>query len=212
MTDPRGTARQVIFDGKVPTTGFVVKDIQAQGVSGLEQTTTYNDGVYNSGRVSAITDPLGRMTTFGYDAYDTLTSITRMAGTSEAVTTMLTYDSAPPPFDSNLTYARLTSIAEPGLPPTTLRYYSGGTDRTFGPWVVPQVVITDPTNVQTTVSVTPEGQVASLSDALGNTVQFGYEGGDLTTITDANGNTSHRLFDAGGRLRGVIDPLGNLTR
>src|SRR5437016_1071572 len=149
---------------------------------------------------------------FGYDGQGNITSITRMAETAEQVMTTLMYERPPPPPLLSATYSRVTRIAEPGLPPTTLSYYNTGQEVTFGQYVGEQVVITDPTNVQTTVAFTTEGQVASLSDALGNTVQFGYEGGDLTTITDAKGNTSRRLFDAGGRVRGVIDPLGNLTR
>jgi RHS repeat-associated protein len=212
VTDPRGTIRHVVFDASVPTTGFPVADTRAQGRP-EEETITYNDGRYNSGRINAITDALNRQTTFEYDARDNIVSITRMAGSAEAAQTRFTYEYPPiSRFTPSILYSRLASVTQPGLPPTTIAYYANGVESSSGPVIGSQVVITDPTGVATAVGLTQEGQVGSIADALGQTVQFGYEAGDLTTITDPKGNTMRRLFDAGGRVRVLIDSLGNMTR
>ncbi len=43
------------------------------------------------------------------------------------------------------------------------------------------------------------------------TFQFGYTGGDLTSITDPLGHVITRFTDSVGRLLSVTDPLGNTT-
>jgi YD repeat-containing protein len=42
----------------------------------------------------AVTDPLGRRTAFAYDTFGNVTTVTRLAGTPEAVATTLTYEPA----------------------------------------------------------------------------------------------------------------------
>jgi RHS repeat-associated protein len=212
VTDPRGTVRHVVFDQTIPTMGFPVSDTRAQGQP-EEQTITYNDGRYNSGRISAVTDALNRKTAFTYDSRENITSITRMAGAPEAQTTTFTYEypPMPPSLQSPFTYSRLTSISKPGLPATTLNYYSSGPETGFGFNVGNQVVTTDPTGVQTTLSLTTEGLPAATTNGVGRSVQFGYEGGDLTTITDPLGNVTRRVYDQAGRVRLVIDPRGMRT-
>ncbi len=212
LTDPAGVQRQVTWDGNY--TPYPITDTRAKTLP-EEQTITYHYVANNPGMLSSVTDALSRTTALTYDGVGAgqgnVTSITRMSGTVQAAATTLTYDYQPLPLDGTL--RRLASIAEPGLPPTTLTYYSNGQEWTpSGPLTGQQVVIADPTGVQTSVGFTPEGRVGSITDGAGNTAQFGYEGGDLTTITDPNGNATRRLFDAGGRLRGVIDPRGSLTR
>ena len=52
--------------------------------------------------MTAVTDPLGRQTTYGYDSNGKVTSVTDLAGTSEAVTTSYTYG----------TYDQLSTITD----------------------------------------------------------------------------------------------------
>ena len=52
----------------------------------------------------------------------------------------------------------------------------------------------------------------SVTDALGNTTQFAYDGADLVGFTDSLGNTTTRFVDAAGRSAAITDPLGRATK
>ena len=85
------------------------------------------------------------------------------------------------------------------VPPTRLDYDASG-----------NLTITDPTGIRTSVTLTAEGLIDSIADALGHTLRLSYEGGYLAGITDATGNTTRRFVDGAGRLLGVTDALGRL--
>ena len=55
-------------------------------------------------------------------------------------------------------------------------------------------------------------QVKTVTDPLGHTTTFEYDGADLVKITDALGRVVQRFSDGAGRVVGMIDPLGNVTR
>jgi RHS repeat-associated protein len=62
-----------------------------------------------------------------------------------------------------------------------------------------------------TAGYTAEGQLSSLTDGVGNTVQIAYDGGDPASVTDPLGNTSYQFSDAVGRLIWMQDTLGSET-
>jgi RHS repeat-associated protein len=68
-----------------------------------------------------------------------------------------------------------------------------------------------PLNEQTTISYNAAGQPASLMDAMGHTTQFGYDAGDLMTVTDPLGNVTRRFPDGAGRPAVLSDALGRQT-
>src|ERR1044072_7579661 len=75
VTGPRGNVRRVTFS----PLGYTLTDTLAGGKP-EQQTTTYElQSGTNLG--SSVIDPLGRRTTFTYDALGNVTSITRLAGT-----------------------------------------------------------------------------------------------------------------------------------
>ncbi|MGB2716354.1 MAG: kelch repeat-containing protein, partial [Vicinamibacterales bacterium] len=110
VTNPRGYTRRVSFSSQRPTT-----IIDAVGES-IQQTTTFTL-VSGTPILESITDPLSRVTRFGYDTNGNLTSVTRLYGTSDAVTTSATYDS---------TYHQLTSVTDPLSHATTIAYDTSG--------------------------------------------------------------------------------------
>jgi RHS repeat-associated protein len=184
ITDPDGDKENVLFDA---TSGYVSSDTYAYGTS-LAQTTTYVREA--SGLIDSQTDPLGRTTTFAYDALGNVTSITRLAGTSDAVTTQMSWTAD---------YSQLASVTDPLGHATSLTYAAGCLSQ-----------ITDPLGHVATVQCTASGQPHKVTDALGNSSYLAYSGYDLVAMTDPLGRTVRFGNDALGRRVVTRDPQGNV--
>ena len=181
---PGGDVRRLTFNAN----GYAVTQILAVGKP-EQQSFTYERQA-GTNLLLSLTDPLNRRTDYSYDSMANLSSVTRMAGTSEAVTTTFTYE---PVFNLPIT------ITDPLNHTTTLGYDSKGN----------LTSITDPLNHQTTLSYNAAGQPISITDALQHAVQLSYALGDLATVSDPLNRTLTRFTDAGGRLLSVTDPLSN---
>lgn len=185
VTDPNGNQEQVVFD---PVSGYPSSDTHAYGTS-LAQTTTYQREP--SGLVDSQTDALGRTTAYTYDALGNVLSVTRLSGTSNAVTTRFTYTSD---------YNDIASVTDPLGHTTSLSYTNGCLTQ-----------VTDALGHNTTIQCNSAGQPTAMQDALGNTTQFAYQGYDLQSITDPLGHAMSYVVDALGRSIATRDPLGNVT-
>lgn len=185
ITDPNGNQEQVAFDS---VSGYPSSDTQAYGTS-LAQTVTFNREP--SGLVDSVTDGLGRVTAYTHDAFGNVTSITRLSGTSNAVTTSFTYTSD---------YNQLASITDPLGHTTSFSYTYGCLTQ-----------VTDALGHSTTIQCNAAGQPAAVQDALGNSVTFTYQGYDLQGITDPLGRTTNYVVDTLGRRVATRDALGNVT-
>ena len=73
--------------------------------------------------------------------------------------------------------------------------------------------ITDALGNTTTFTYEPAfSQLTSVTDAIGHVTTFDYDGrGNLLRVTDANGNTTTYEYDGFGQLTRVTDPLGQQT-
>jgi RHS repeat-associated protein len=185
VTDPNGNQEQVAFD---PVSNYASSVTQAYGTA-LAQTTTY--AREPSGLIDSETDPLGRTTAYTYDAVGDVLSVTRLSGTSNALTTQFTYTGA---------YNQLASVTDP-LGHTTRFSYSNGC----------LTQITNALGNSTTIQCNDAGQPISVQDALGNTASFAYQGYDLQSITDPLNRTINYAVDTLGRRIATRDPLGNVT-
>ncbi|MHB9054158.1 MAG: DUF6531 domain-containing protein, partial [Thermoleophilia bacterium] len=56
----------------------------------------------------------------------------------------------------------------------------------------------------------PDGRIDHVTEPLGLAVSFGYTGGDLTSVTDQNNNTTTYLY-TNHRISGIKDPEGNTS-
>jgi RHS repeat-associated protein len=182
LVDPRGHPTTHRFNAS----GLVTKTTDALG-----QATTYERDATTNLLLST-TDPLGRKTAYTYDAAGNVTSVTRLAGTSGAVTTSFTYGS---------TFNQMTSVTDPLGHSTTFAYDAQGRLTT----------ITNALGQASTVTPGATGQPIAIADALGNTTQFAYTAGDLISITDPVGNVTTRSLDSAGRLGTLTNPLGQRT-
>jgi len=185
VTDPRGNGRQVTFNGD----GYTLTDTKTccggQSYSFERQVGT--------DFVTSVSDPLNRRTDYVYDSMGNITSVTRMAGTSEAVATSFAYQTA---------FNQLASMTDPSNHTTSFAYDGKGN----------LTSATDSLNHQTMFTYNSAGQRISVTDPLGNTALFGYDAGDLVSVTNPLGQTASRFVDAAGRILSVTNPAGQTSR
>jgi len=185
VTNPRGNTRQVTFNSD----GYTLTDTRVC-CGGLSYTFERQTG---TDLVLSVTDPLNRRAEYAYDSMGNVTSMTRMAETSEAVTTSFTYESG---------FNQVASVTDPLSHTSSFAYDSKGS----------LTSVTDALNHQTTFSYNSAGQPVLATDPLGNTTQFSYDGGDLKAVTDPLGQTASRFIDAAGRVVSITDALGQTMR
>src|SRR5262249_50326826 len=139
------------------------------------------------------TDALNRRTDYTYDSAGHVLTVTRLAGTGNAVTTTFTYE---PKFN------QLATVTDPLNHTSTMTYDGNGK----------LTATTDPLSHQTTIAMNSVGQITSVTDALNHTWTTGYSGGDLTSTTNPLNFVWTRFVDAAGRMLSSTDPLGRTTR
>jgi RHS repeat-associated protein len=184
VTDPRGFMRRVAFNPQ----GYWTSDTRGVGQPEEESVSVNRDPATNF--ILSQTDmPLARQTVYGYDDAANLSSITRLAGTSNAVSTSATYDQ----------YGLVTSV-------TDALSHKSLFGRSFGGFLAS---ITDPLGHQVTNESNRQGQTVSTTDAAG-TVRFEYAGSTNVAVTNPLGFTKRRVVDGVGRTRLVIDALGRM--
>jgi RHS repeat-associated protein len=186
VTDPRGYTRRVQFNSN----GYSSSDTYALNQP-EQQVFTYQ--YYADNTLKSVTDPLGRTTSFDYDANGNRTRVTRLDGTPNAVTTTFAYE---PQFN------HLTSVTDPLNHTSAFNYDSLGN----------MTSAVDPLSHAISFGYNSAGQVTSATDALNNTVRFGYFGGDLVSVTDPLGNVSTSFVDPAGRVVSAVDAQGNVSK
>jgi len=187
VTNPLGIVRNVTFN----SAGYPVTDVRAVGKP--EQQTTTFQWQANTNLLLGIIDALGRNTTFAYDTSADTTQITRLAGTSGAAVTSLTYE---PEFH------RITSITDALNHTHTFTYdYTGN--------LVEDI---DPLGDKWTATYNGAGQPLSITDPLGDTTNLAYFAGDLVGFTDPLGHTVTRIVNGAGLVATLADALGNTTQ
>src|SRR5438046_3758232 len=169
VTDPRNHVRRLVFNpAPVSPSGFQAgaydaSDTFAYGLTNQQTSSTIRQPGANL--PTSTTDALGRTTSYTYDGLGNVTSVTRLAGTPQAVTTMFTYDT---------TYSQVTSVTDPLRHTTTFMYDTKGN----------LTSATDPLGNTSSFTYNPAGQVVTSTDPNGNVTQFAYVGGDLTAVMD----------------------------
>jgi RHS repeat-associated protein len=200
ITDPNGNVHQMAFSAPAvypngyQTGGYLTSETFALGKP-EQQVFTYNLGTPSSNPgnfVQSMTDPLGRITAYNYDALGNVASVTQLSGTASAATTGYTYE---PVFN------RVSTITDP-LNHTTAFTYNDS---------IHTIVTTDPLGNQWTTSQNSLGQAVSTNDPAGDIWHFGYSGADMTSVTDALNNATNYVYDGAGRRVSMTDPLGERT-
>ena len=182
VSDPRGIVRRHVFHAS----GYPASTTEAVGMP-LGRTTTIERSA--SGHSTADVDPLGRRTEYTYDNKGNLTSITRLAGTPEAVTESYTYE---PAYNQVATHTNALGKT------TTYTYDALGR----------LVEITDPLGNKTSLTYNAAGQPVSIKNAANETTTLTYDFGDLASVADPLGRTVRYFTDSLGRPITITDPAG----
>jgi len=184
VTDPRGFVRRVTFNSQ----GYWTSDAHAFGQPEVQSVVVDRDPVTNF-IVSQTDMPLSRQTVYGYDDGANVSSITRLAGTPNAVSISATYDQ----------YGLVTSVTDPLNHKTVF-------GRSFGGFLAS---VTDPLGHQVVNESNRQGQTISTTDAAG-TVRLEYLGNTSVAVTDQLGFTQRRFVDGVGRTTLLTDALGRM--
>jgi RHS repeat-associated protein len=179
VTDALGNQTKYRFN----TTGFIVDVTNTLG----QRTSFTRDSGTNL--VLSVIDTLARKTSYTYDLNGNVTSVTRLAGTPDAITVSTAYEP---------TYNQVSSVADPLGHTTLFSYDTSGN----------LLSVTDPLNHKIKFGYDNAGQLSSTTDATGSTMQFTYVDGDFIKVTDPLGRSTTRVVDGIGRLTGLSKPLG----
>ena len=168
-------------------------------------TTAFTPG----GRADTVTDPVGLVTSYGYD----------LAGRQVSVT-------APGSLTTNYTYnpnSEIETVTTPGGLLTTTTYDPAGRVKTVtdpagvvttNTWSLRGELLTTKTGAEGTVTYTynPNGTMATAIDALGRTTTFGYDARhNLTSRTAPNGAVFSWTYNAANQMLTAVDPLNRTT-
>ncbi|MFD5454691.1 DUF6531 domain-containing protein [Streptomyces olivaceus] len=159
-----------------------------------EYTFTYNA----ANQVATVENPLGKVTSYGYDAS---TGLLSTVTTPSDKTTSYGYDT-----DGNL-----TTVTTPKGNRTTYAYFPSGQVKTV---VDPRGNVSgaDPATYTTAYTYDDANRVKTVTDARGNTTAFDYdEAGNLSTVIDAAERTTTYGYNDAGRLTTVTDPAQKKT-
>lgn len=182
LTDRRGTVRTLVLDGL----GRVIIDTFAHGLP-EQQVVNYE---YDSDLLTAIVDPLNRRIEFQRDANGNITRATGMAGTNEAVSWNITWDTR---INQPLT------ISDPNNNVVTFTHDANGN----------LLTMQNATGAVWTYTYDAQGRLVTSTDPLGKTMTLTYDGADLVSVTDALGRKVQFLPDPVGRPMAIRDAVGN---
>jgi RHS repeat-associated protein len=185
VTDPLGNQTTYHFNAS----GFLLDVTDALG----RKTVYTRDPGTNL--LLSVTDPLNRTTAFTYDSAGDTTSVTRLAGTPNAVITSFTYD---PVFN------KLTSTTDPLNHTSSFSYDKAGN----------LIKVQDPLNPPSTLKYDGVGELISTTDPLSNPpTQIAYDGfGNAAQSLDPLGRKFNKVSDAVGRIQTSTNAMGQAVQ
>ncbi len=190
-----------------------------------------NDGVttdtiatytYNAkGQVLSVTDAVGAVTDYAYDAFGNLQTVTAPSNNDSGTRPVTTYGydavgrvtSVTDPLGKTTSYIydaldRITSVTLP--PPSAGSTLNFTTTYSYDNYDAPSGLtftnVTDPNAVVTKQGYDQFGRLRKSIDGLTNATTYAYTRNLLTGITDANNNTTTYQYDALKRLSATVFP------
>lgn len=216
-----GVTRRTNADGTYSSATF---DARGNVVSSSDELGRTSSATYNArNQVLTSTDALGVTTTFTYNANGNVTSRSRpLTSTGQQATTRYSYDPARP--------GDMVSLTDPTNRVWTYSYDASGnrvretdplgnaTTHTYDAigrktaTVSPKgnLAGANPGAFATTFTYTPSGDLASLTDELGQTTSYTYSANrNRLTVTDANNHTTSYAYNANNEVTTITRPDGS---
>jgi RHS repeat-associated protein len=182
-TDERGIVTSFTID---PANGNTT---EVSGPEGQRMGYTYTA----AGLIDTMTDSLGRVTDYDYNALGRLTTVTYAKGTVDQGIVRYEYDLA----------GNMTAMIDELTHRTEYEY-----DRRNR-----LTLVRDSLNNETKYEYDKAGNVTRITDALNQVTTNEYDARDrLIRTTDFQNNVTQFAYDSEGNLVKVIDPLGNVTK
>jgi len=162
-------------------------------------------------RITKITDPMGKVIQYGYDANGNLASVTNRNNETSRFAYDGTHGLASYTDPSGAQLARYTYDAKGRLIAATDA--SGKTIQTNHDTANSQDILTDRLGRTTTYVYDTAGDVTKIIDPMGAVTAYGYDGlGNEIQVTDPLGNITKRTFDSiSSKQTSETDPLGDIT-
>jgi RHS repeat-associated protein len=205
ITDPNGNHYDQRFNGARLATQEKLADGQVM---------QYERDANNN--ITAVTDPIGRVTRMSYDergnrtqSVDPLGRVTSITydGKWNRPTSIVRQLNDGTPILYQYQYDAFTGVLTAGTDPEgNVTLYTYDANHRLS-------AISDPLGHTTTIAYDANGNPTQITDALGNSVQMVTDaGGRVTQTTDALGYSTNAQYDALNRLRVTTDPLNQTTR
>lgn len=183
-------------------------------VTHASDSTTFQQSFDANNNLTTRTDELGNVTTFAWDSMNRLTQKVEASGTAIERVTAYAYRDA----SSHQLASQTTASVHAGSSKTTLYSYDSQ-NRVAQVKVTGYTVSGDPVSRQVDLTYAAGGQLASVTDSNGHSVQLTYSScssgancGQLASLTNAAGHVmTFDQYDANGRLLQKTDPNGLST-
>lgn len=172
---------------------------------------TFSLSYDNRGRLVKITDPIGRTIEYGYDMQGRLVTVKDARGgvTKYVYNQHNLLIEITDPRGSKLVKNEY-DLQRRVIAQTNARGFK--TTFTYGKPGIWDTTITDPLGNKTIHTHDDRFRLIKETDPLGKAITYEYdEKNNRTKITDKNGNVTRFRYDERGNLIGIIDPLGNST-
>ena len=201
VTDALGRTTQLSHDGF----GNVSAVTRLYGSANAVTDSFTYDGTYQ--RTTSHTDPLGHMTTLGYDWLGNLTSVTDPLGNA----VKLTNDSLGRPVTITNALGKVTQLNYDLGDLSAIIDPLGRTESIFTDAIGRTIGVSDPLGRHTSVLYDAMGRALHVTDALGGQTTLHYDqNGNLVTVQDARAAGTHGFtYDSRNRVHIYTDPLGN---
>ena len=166
------------------------------------------------GNILASTDDLGNTTSYAYDPNNNVTSVSKPLNFTTTATTAYTYNSfgevltSTDPLGNTTTntydaHGNLLSVTSPAPAPNSAASVTQFQYATNGELTQ----ITDPKGNVTKLTYTSAGLISTITDAQNNTTTYQYDSmGDRTAVIDSLQNLTSFTYDAMSRLTGITYP------
>ena len=203
-TDAAGLCREYAYDSE----GQILSETRGEDSNGKAGSRTYTYSYDLVGNLTSVKDPLGGVTGYAYDERDRLTET---VSPGKAVTAY-EYDSL-----SNLTMVTnaegyRTTYTYDAKGRLTGEDIAGEEHYTYGYDVRDRLIAVEGENCAVTYQYSRTGNLTKVTDGNGQSVSYEYDkAGNLLCSTDALGNRIENTYDENGNLLSRTDPKGNTT-